>query len=187
MLEVNQLSFSRNDTALFSNLSFALSAGQALHILASNGVGKTTLLKIIAGLLPVVSGEVKLTAAICYLGHKNNLHPALSPLENLRFLNPNSVGDLYNALQFINLLPQQNTLCAELSAGQLQRVSIARLYLSSAKLWLLDEPTVNLDLTSKKLLLNLCTQHLAKGGGVIMATHNLLDIQGNILQLENYV
>jgi len=178
MLEVIGLSCSRNDNVLFSNLNFNLAPGEALHISAANGVGKTSLLKIIANLLPASSGRISGCDSLLYLGHKNNLHPALSALANLKYLcainavNPLPTSQqLLAALQFADLNFQADIACEELSAGQCQRINLARLFLSQAKLWLLDEPFTNLDVASKTLYQTLCAAHLAAGGMLVIATH----------------
>lgn len=197
MLEVIGLSCSRNDNVVFRDLNFNLTQGAALHIRAGNGVGKTTLLKIIAGLLQPTSGSAQTNCTKIYLGHTHNLHPALSPHDNLKFLaaihgcnHSLAPENLMAALSFADLTAQQHMPCAELSAGQCQRVNIARLYLSNAKLWLLDEPFTNLDVESYTRLNNLCSKHLNAGGLLVLATHSVTEILTypfTTLYLDQYV
>lgn len=196
MLEVIGISGSRNDNVLFKNLNFTLSDGQALQINAANGVGKTTLLKIIAGLLPIAAGKITTDYSALYLGHNSNLHPALSVQANLKFLHLlNSRSSSVNsqhmqlAIQNAGINKQLYTAGEELSAGQAQRVNLARLYLAQEKLWLLDEPFVNLDNNAKLILTNLLIKHLLSGGALIIASHNQIELAGVVvgsLYLEQY-
>lgn len=195
MLEVIGLACSRNDVVLFSNLTFQVTAGVALQLKAANGIGKTTLLKTIAGLLPVVVGKVVVHDSLMFLGHKINVHQSLSARENLLFLSSLSnthakitEWQLDQALEFVALNKHQNIPCCELSAGQLQRINLARLYLSTAKLWLLDEPFINLDQAAKDLFRQLCTKHLSRNAAVLLASHHEATIaEAQFLYLENYV
>jgi len=194
MLEVIGLACSRNDVELFANLSFKLPSGVALQLRAPNGVGKTTLLKTIVGLLPATSGNIIRLKSLIYLGHKTNLHPALSPKENLQFLySINDSGSILTAqqlaaaLNFASLTSLQDLPCDDLSAGQCQRINLARLYLATANLWVLDEPFINLDMAARGLLHQLCIKHLAAGGSILIATHYDLEIPNiQTLYLENY-
>jgi len=194
MLEVIGLACSRNDVVLFSNLSFQVAAGVAVQLRAANGSGKTTLLKTIAGLLPAAVGKIAVHGSLIFLGHNANLHPTLSARENLAFLSTLTPSNskitnqqLDQALAFCNLTQQRNTPCAELSAGQRQRVNLARLYLSAAKLWLLDEPFANLDQTAQKLVLQLCAKHLSNTGALLVASHHeVIMPEAQLLDLEKY-
>ena len=196
MLEVRGVSCSRNDEPLFSDLSFKVEEGTALQIRAANGVGKTTLLKTIAGLLTPDVGQIITPQPLLYIGHKTNLHPALTPIQNLEFLCAMSTpwlditrAQLDDALDFVGLNAQRDILCEDLSAGQCQRVNLARMHLCSCKLWILDEPLVHLDSNSKDLFLKICSTHLAAAGLLLLATHNdlnLTDYEINTLHLENY-
>ena len=196
MLQVLGLSCLRNDQTLFSGLTFNLLPGQAMQIQAANGVGKSTLLKIIAKLYPLSAGKIEFSDKLIYLGHKSNLHPALSPYANLKFLCAIDANvsvmleaNLQAALSFAGLSAQQDVPCEELSAGQCQRINLARLYLTAAKLWLLDEPFTHLDTAAKNLLLNLCRKHLAVAGMILLATHSEIEcsaLEANTLYLESY-
>lgn len=200
MLRVIDLSCSRNESVLFSHLNFTVASGASMLIYGRNGIGKTTLLKCLAGTLESDAGQIESNGNKLYLGHKHNFHTALSPLQNLKFLhtinqsyddlNPEPQTNNYEfALDYVGLSKHKHTACSELSAGQLQRINLARLYLTKANLWLLDEPLINLDLSAQSLFMDLWQQHLASGGICLLATHNdlSLPLQANDnLLLEAY-
>lgn len=197
MIEVKDLSYMRQEQVLFSKVAFLLQSGTALQITGPNGIGKSTLLRVIAGLLPVQNGQVILNKSdICYIGHKSNLHPALNVLQNLQFLHallPTMSrmlkNDLEYALQYFNLSKLSQTNLAELSAGQQQQVGLAPLCFVTAKLWLLDEPLSNLDSGATELLMNLCNIHIQNGGSIICATHTMLPLNSkstSTLELQLY-
>lgn len=195
MLQVTKLSCSRNEKVLFRNLNFRLQAGESMQIMGANGVGKTTLLKILAGLFHAYTGYIATDYTILYLGHHQNLHPALTALENLTFLTRLhgsaiiTASELRSALSSVALAHMCDKPCEELSAGQLQRTNLALLYLTRAKLWLLDEPLINLDAAGRELCQDLCLQHLAKGGCLVTATHERLQFSGaplHDLDLQQY-
>ncbi len=197
MLEVVGLTCSRNDRVLFKDLCFKINPGSGLQICAANGAGKTSLLKIIAGILPKTHGQVHATGAIFYLGHRQNIHPALTSLQNLQYLHSlnstvesleqNTDHPIQQALAFVSLTAEQHTLCGQLSAGQQHRLNLARLHLSAAKIWLLDEPFANLDSVGQLLLLDLLTKHLAAGGILVFAAHTKNSLAGiQAIELSNY-
>ena len=174
----------RDERVLFRGVSFALKPGGVLQIIGPNGIGKSTLLRAIA--------ERQLPGNFCYISHKNNFHPALTVTDNLRFLQVLLSGSqaLNSALQYFGMQQCANKITNELSAGQLQCSSLARLCLTTVKLWILDEPTVNLDLSAQQLFLNLCAQHVQNGGTIICATHTILAIatvDSKVLRLQEYV
>ena len=188
MLEVRGLQCERDGRPLFSNLSFNLAAGQLLHIEGANGCGKSTLLRALAGLLsptagtllwrgqPLAAADSDYRAALCFIGHKAGLKSELSPLANLRHLQslaatPATEERLLQVLAGVGLAGHEQLAVARLSAGQQRRVALARLWLSKAPLWLLDEPFTALD---KKAVAGLCKHfatHLAAGGAIVMASH----------------
>jgi len=187
LLEVRDVHLWRGEHHLLRGFSLSVSAGQLLQLNGPNGVGKTSLLRVIARLLPAESGELywkgQRAAAeyqqdLLYLGHSNALKLDLTALENLRF----SVGlqhavsdeQCHIALQTL-AIPQ----CAELparvlSAGQRRRVALARLLLSAAPLWVLDEPITNLDVAGIALVESLLARHLDQGGMIVAAAHQAL-------------
>lgn len=189
MLEVGNLHLWRGDRHLLRGLSFSLPPGQALQLLWTNGTGKTSLLRCIAGFLHAEEGEIrwqgKLAHKECdlfhwdlaYLGHDTALKADLTALENLRYSCALRwrVTDaaLQAALADVGLDridPRQPT--RTLSAGQQRRVALARLSLWGAKLWLLDEPAANLDAAGQQVLERLLQSHLEAGGLAMLATHH---------------
>lgn len=188
MVKITDLQCVRNEQILFQKVNFVLNPGEALQVLGPNGIGKSTLLRAVAARQQAES--------FCYIGHKHNLHPALTITENLRFLQallPNSGSDVDNslnsALEYFGMQHFANKPSHELSAGQLQRISLARLCLTTAKLWLLDEPTANLDTAAQQLFINLCDQHLRNFGIIICATHNTFEFSAanlTTIRLQEY-
>lgn len=189
MIEITDLQCVRNEQILFQKVSFTLNSGEVLQVLGANGIGKSTLLRAIA--LRLAPGS------FCYIGHKHNLHPALTVSENLQFLQAlqpsiTNYTDSYlsSALKYFCMQHFANKPSHELSAGQLQRVSLARLFLTTAKLWLLDEPTANLDAAAQQLFVKLCEQHLHNAGMIICATHNTFEFSASnhtTIRLQGYV
>lgn len=183
LLECKGLCFSRNEERVFGPLDFALGAGEALQVLGGNGSGKTTLLRVLAGLLEAGAGEVRfeqrvvdqghLARGCAFLGHLPGHKGELSALENLRFTAAmqDSRWPVEQALVDVGLAGFEDTLARRLSAGQNKRLALARLSLSPARLWLLDEPYANLDLDGIALVNVLITEHVAKGGAVLLTTH----------------
>lgn len=176
-----KLFFSRHDKPLLKNISFNLNSGEMLWITGQNGVGKTTLLKILSGLIIPNKGKIlfcnfsikhnsNYLSNLCYLGHKLGLKLGLTVLENINFPN------YFEMLQYLNLADYQNHLVGQLSAGQKQRVALINLFLSPAKIWILDEPLSNLDNNVKEIFREKSKMHLIKGGIIIMASHEELGI-----------
>lgn len=188
MIEITDLQCVRNEQALFEKVSFVLNRGEILQVLGANGIGKSTMLRTIA--------QQQQPGTFCYISHKHNLHPALTVCDNLIFLQallPDSTDEenskLRFALAYFDLQHCADKPSHELSAGQLQRVSLARLCLTKAKLWILDEPTANLDAVAQQLLINICEQHLINQGMIICATHNILQFpptSSKTIRLQKY-
>lgn len=185
LLAARGLTFTRNDEPVFGPLDFAVAAGEALLVQGDNGAGKTTLLRVLAGLLRADSGEIDIDGrtaqaslrarAIAYLGHLPAMKADLNALENLDFLcglhgrrARQLPGD---ALGMVGLAGHEDTLARQLSAGQKKRLSLARLWLSPAPLWLLDEPYANLDLGGINLVNRMISAHLRDGGAALVTTH----------------
>jgi heme exporter protein A len=188
---VNSLSCERGERLLFQDLSFILHPGEILQIIGKNGAGKSSLLKILAGLARPLTGTVRwqnqvieddraaYAAMICYLGHLDGIKAGLSVAENLHFsrcLMQQSLDNESLAIQRFGLTHYANILTEDLSAGQKRRVALARLLVSSAKLWILDEPFTSLDKQTIILLEQIFTEHCIQGGMIIMATHQTLNI-----------
>lgn len=201
LLSARGLAFSRNDEPVFGPLAFAVDAGEALLVQGGNGVGKTTLLRVLAGLLRADAGHIDIDGqpagpsrrahAMAYLGHLPALKADLSTLENLHFLcglhgrRPRQMpGD---ALGMVGLGGYEDALARQLSAGQKKRLSLARLWLSPAPLWLLDEPYANLDLDGINLVNRMISAHLRDGGAALVTTHGAYaapPVQTRMLVLE---
>ncbi len=188
MLDVQALSFDYLDKPLLHKVQFSLAAGQLLHLRGANGVGKTTLLKLLAGLLQPNEGEIiykghainqdliAYQRQLCYVGHKTGLHPLLTVRENCYFDPHWGRGALTFAqmLADFGLQDLADEPCYLLSAGQRRRVSLLRIRMTDANLWLLDEPFVALDANAAQALMVCLEGHLAQGGQVILTSHQAL-------------
>lgn len=180
----------RGGHTVFSGIDFALGGGDALLVTGANGVGKSTLLRIVAGLLPRSSGSVRLegggedlptvSAAAHYLGHRNAMKPILTVVENLAFWRSfHGAGrSVDEALDMVGLGEIGHLPFSFLSTGQRRRAAIARLLVSHRPVWLLDEPTSGLDAASERRFAALMTEHLDQGGMIVAATHLPLGIDG---------
>ena len=185
MFEVNDLYYELNDEPLIKALSFSLSPGHFLQITGDNGKGKTTLLKLLAGILRPTSGEIfwkkqniqkndeYFYPEINYIGHKSAVSLLLTPEENLYFFSQayGLKSSISEALSAVNLSHKRNTVAASLSAGQIRRIALARLFLLDTPLWLLDEPYTALDAQGVVWLKKHIQAHLDQGGMVIMTSH----------------
>ena len=185
LLHARGLCFARNDRVVFGPLDFTVDVGEALLVQGGNGAGKTTLLRVLAGLLRADDGEVRLHGAIpdaesrahtvAYLGHLPAQKADLSVGENLAFLagvhGARDGHDTASALARVGLAGYQEVLARQLSAGQRKRLSLARLWMSPAALWLLDEPYANLDLDGIALVNDMVEAHLHGGGAALVTTH----------------
>lgn len=177
LLTVRGLGFARNDMPVFGPLDFEVATGEALLVQGANGAGKTTLLRVLAGLLRAETGNAVLadpTLAPAYLGHLPAFKADLSSLENLHFLcglHGTRGSPLEEALAIVGLSGYEDALARQLSAGQKKRLSLARLWVSPAQLWLLDEPYANLDLEGIELVNRMVHAHLDGGGAALVTTH----------------
>jgi heme exporter protein A len=183
MLEARGLACLRGERVIFAEVSFRLNAGGALLLVGANGAGKSSLLRLLAGLLPPAAGTLLWDGAdaladraahaarLRYLSHQDALKPALTARENLRFFARLWGGEVAAALAALDLAPLAELPARVLSAGQKRRLALARLALGVAPLWLLDEPTVGLDTAAVARLGELLARHRAAGGMVLAATH----------------
>lgn len=200
LLQARGLFCERDDRVLFSDLEFSLYAGELLQIQGSNGSGKTTLLRILCGLNSSYEGELfwkgvpidedreTFLASLLYLGHRVGVNKILTARENLRWSaalhSPKTDHDIDNALEAVGLMGYADVSCRNMSAGQQQRVSLARLLLSPALLWVLDEPFTTLDVSGVKILENLLAAHVSQGGAVLVTTHHKLDVPCTLRRLN---
>lgn len=173
MLRADDLTLARGGVPVLTGLSFALTAGQALILRGPNGSGKTTLLRTLAGLQPPVAGGI--TGAedqVAYAGHADGLKAMLSVRENLTFwAHVFGTRDIAPALEAFELHGLADRLAGTLSAGQKRRLGLARLLVTGRPIWMLDEPTVSLDVAAVALFAQAVRAHLARGGAALIATH----------------
>jgi heme exporter protein A len=184
ILQAHNLQCARGGRLVLHGVDFAVGRGEALLLMGSNGCGKSTLLRALAGLVPLCGGLVQWGAAsgFHYVGHLDGVKPELTPHETMEHwlaLNggtpvTNSIAD---ALARVDLYHMRDRPVRHMSAGQKRRLALARLFLRRADVWLLDEPTAELDAMAVKQLLGEIETHRKEGGAVIMATHHLHDMQ----------
>lgn len=186
----------RGERIVFAGLSFRVAAGGTLIVLGRNGAGKSSLLRLVAGLLRPAAGTITLGESAAelsvaeqahYLGHQDALKPSLTVRENLSFwasflgsskpavVEANAVTD---ALAAVGLGDLADLPAGYLSAGQRRRLSLARLLAVPRPLWLLDEPTAALDIAAQARLVELMQEHLTAGGLILVATHSPLGLDG---------
>jgi heme exporter protein A len=195
MLEISNLDCSRGDHRLFSELSFSLDFGQIMQVKGANGSGKTSLLRTLCGFIVPDEGDIiwrgenirdldeEYYAEMMYLGHLNAIKDELSALENLRISAGLSGFELDEkealaALRRMGLRGRELLPTKVLSQGQRRRVALARLLVSDAKLWVLDEPLTALDVGAVALIQELIEEHLQGQGMVIFTTHQPLQVSG---------
>ena len=185
----------RGGREVFSGLDFAVAPGEALAVTGRNGSGKTSLLRLIAGLLAPAGGsiaieggdaELTLPEQAHYLGHRDAQKPALSVTENLAFWRDflgGEVADATDCLAQVGLAHALDLPAAYLSAGQRRRLSVARLLAVRRPVWLLDEPTTALDTAGQAMFVGLMRAHLDRGGLIVAATHGPLGIEARELRI----
>lgn len=173
MIAVRGLAVARGGLPVLEGLTFDLAPGQALVLRGPNGIGKTTLLRSLAGLQPPLAGSISAPPeSVAYAGHADGIKATLSVTENLRFWAEVHGGrDIAPALAALDLVALAHRPAGALSAGQKRRLGLARLLVAGRPLWMLDEPTVSLDAASVGLFAAVVRAHLAAGGAALIATH----------------
>ena len=200
-LRANALTCVRGERTLFTGLDLEVSAGEWLHVRGENGIGKTSLLRLLSGLTKPAAGEIfwneQLISAdpseyhrnLLFLGHRDSLKEDLTALENLSIATALdgiavSEDEILLALHRFGLRGREDLPVNCLSAGQKRRVLLARLLLRQAKLWILDEPFNALDVRAVEMLSELILEHIASGGMAIMTSHQEIPMpNGRVVQL----
>jgi heme exporter protein A len=192
-LTFSNLGCSRGGRLLFQGVDCILEAGHWLYVAGANGVGKTSLLRMVCGLAPIESGNILWNGLpihaqsetyrqdLCYLGHLNALQESLSVKENLRFIAALSgfaptTAQIQEVLARFGVRGRDQQLVRHLSQGQKRRVALSRLALSPARLWVLDEPFVAMDEAGVRMLANLIATHLSAGGMAVLTSHQQVAI-----------
>ncbi len=197
LLSARQLSCIRQDRVLFEQLDLQLHAGEVLQIAGKNGAGKSSLLRILAGLVDPEDGEIcyqqqplshsadDYADNLCFIGHLAGVQPQLTALENLAFwracfaLAP---ADDWALLAQLGLAGLEDIPCQQLSAGQQRRVSLARLWLTTAQIWILDEPFTALDQSAIAALTRRIAVHCEAGGAVLLTSHQPVEVPGHVVR-----
>lgn len=199
----SKLGCSKGGRQLFKGIDCSLSDGAWLYVAGANGVGKTSLLRMVCGLAPIDSGDIlwknesiksrsdTYQRDLRFLGHLNALQDSMTVAENLDFTcalsgSAPSTKERKEVLHRFGLKGRENQLARYLSQGQKRRVALSRLALSPAKLWVLDEPFVAMDESGVKLLADLIADHLRQGGMAVLTSHQTVpigDIPAQVLEL----
>lgn len=190
MLEVVRLYYDYAEQPVLCNVNLSLNSGTLLHIQGENGAGKTTLLKLLAGLFEPDSGYISYNACninvdlpayqalLCYIGHAPGISGLLTVQENLSFnLWDIECQQFQETMRLLSLDKLADIRCHVLSMGQRRRVALARLFLTKAPLWLLDEPLTGIDQDAVKLLMRCFETHLTRGGQIIVTSHQNLPVK----------
>src|SRR5690606_2025732 len=201
LLALDKLTVQRGEIPLCEGVTLNLATGSLCHLVGANGTGKTTLLMQLAGLLPVLSGEVIYQGAVSlpvqplYVSHQLGIHPNLTVAQNLTFLlnlygiSPSS-ADIDDALTWVGLQGFETISSSHLSAGQTRRITLARLYLLTpdvTPLWLLDEPFTALDVDMVARMEDRLCEFATAGGAILMTSHQAVGVANQVLDLSDYM
>lgn len=189
MLRITDMAVPRGGVPVLEGVSLALDSGEALVLRGPNGIGKTTLLRAVAGLQPALGGRVEAAPeSVVYAGHADGIKAALTVTENLRFwAQVFGAKDISRAIETFGLAPLARRQAGALSAGQKRRLGLARLLVTGRPVWLLDEPTVSLDTEAVSMFAGAVRDHLSGGGAALIATHIDLGLpKARILDLSPY-
>ena len=198
-LSADNLTLIRGERCLFQGLSFALESGGLLLLEGRNGCGKTSLMRAIAGMLSLETGQVfwdetpvekqrqEFHGALVWLAHRTGLKGDLTLVENLGFersLRAQSSIDAESVYERLGISRLKKLILRSLSAGQQRRVALARMLLADVPLWFMDEPFTNLDREGRALVIELVEEHLAKGGMCVMAAHQDVELKAPITRVK---
>lgn len=199
MLSAENLTLIRGERCLFEGLGFSLSSGEMLLLEGRNGCGKTSLMRAIAGMLSLETGQIFWNSVpvqkqrqtfhgdLVWLAHRTGLKGDLNMLENLHFeasLRPQSSCDPEQVFERLGIERLRRLPLRSLSAGQQRRVALARMLLADVPLWLMDEPFTNLDREGRKLVMELVEEHLATGGLCVMAAHQDVELSAPVTKIR---
>ena len=201
LLALDNLTVQRGEIPLCEAVTLNLAAGSICHLIGANGTGKTTLLMQLAGLLPVLTGDVYYQGTVSlpiqplYVSHQLGIHPNLTVAQNLTFLlnlygiTP-SKADIDDALVWVGLQGFETISSSHLSAGQTRRITLARLYLLTPEvtpLWLLDEPFTALDVDMVVRMEERLRDFANEGGAILMTSHQAVEVVNQLLDLSDYM